>query len=398
MKKICLVITGLCLSIIGAFAQVSDSSAYKSRKLVVEEVNLVSSYYHQDGNNSAVEGGIGSEKLTDFANILEVKMYHYDKKNRKHSWALEAGIDYYTSASSDRIDTKANSSASSSDIRFYPMVSCNMENEVKGTNIGLHASFSTEFDYQSIGFGASFGKKSKDRNRELTLRAQAYLDQVSIILPIELRGFGGGGEDEGYPREARNSYSFSASVSQVINERLQLMLITELVKQDGFLALPFHRVIFNDNSPARSEKLPSSRFKVPIGLRANYFMGDHLVLRSFYRYYQDDWGLNSHTADIEAAYKFSSFVSLTPFYRYYKQTAIDYFAPYQQHKPTDEFYTSNYDLSAFTSHFYGAGIRLGAPRGVLGIKKWNMVEIRYGRYNRSTNLNANIISMHLKFK
>ena len=397
MKKICLVITGLCLSIIGAFAQVSDSSAYKSRKLVVEEVNLVSSYYHQDGNNSAVEGGIGSEKLTDFANILEVKMYHYDKKNRKHSWALEAGIDYYTSASSDRIDTKANSSASSSDIRFYPMVSCNMENEVKGPNIGLHASFSTEFDYQSIGFGASFGKKSKDRNRELTLRAQAYLDQVSIILPIELRGFGGGGEDEGYPREARNSYSFSASVSQVINERLQLMLITELVKQDGFLALPFHRVINNDFT-VRSEKLPSSRFKVPIGLRANYFMGDHLVLRSFYRYYQDDWGLNSHTADIEAAYKFSSFVSLTPFYRYYKQTSIDYFAPYQQHKPTDEFYTSNYDLSAFTSHFYGAGIRLGAPRGVLGIKKWNMVEIRYGRYNRSTNLNANIISMHLKFK
>ena len=397
MKKICLVITGLCLSIIGAFAQVSDSSAYKSRKLVVEEVNLVSSYYHQDGNNSAVEGGIGSEKLTDFANILEVKMYHYDKKNRKHSWALEAGIDYYTSASSDRIDTKANSSASSSDIRFYPMVSCNMENEVKGTNIGLHASFSTEFDYQSIGFGASFGKKSKDRNRELTLRAQAYLDQVSIILPIELRGFGGGGEDEGYPREARNSYSFSASVSQVINERLQLMLITELVKQDGFLALPFHRVINNDFT-VRSEKLPSSRFKVPIGLRANYFMGDHLVLRSFYRSYQDDWGLNSHTADIEAAYKFSSFVSLTPFYRYYKQTSIDYFAPYQQHKPTDEFYTSNYDLSAFTSHFYGAGIRLGAPRGVLGIKKWNMVEIRYGRYNRSTNLNANIISMHLKFK
>jgi hypothetical protein len=156
--------------------------------------------------------------------------------------------------------------------------------------------------------------------------------------------------------------------------------------------------VINDDFTVRSEKLPSSRFKVPIGLRANYFMGDQLVLRSFYRYYQDDWGLNSHTADIEATYKFSPFVSLTPFYRYYNQTAIDYFAPYQQHKPTDEFYTSNYDLSAFTSHFYGAGIRLGAPRGVLGIKKWNMVEIRYGRYNRSTNLNANIISMHLKFK
>ena len=52
----------------------TDSTAYKSRKLKLEEVNLVSSYYKQDGNNSAVTGGIGSEHLTDIANTIDVKL------------------------------------------------------------------------------------------------------------------------------------------------------------------------------------------------------------------------------------------------------------------------------------------------------------------------------------
>ena len=62
MKKICLSVVGIILTLFSAFAQpaVKDSSEYKSRKLTFEEANLVSSYYRQDGNNSAVTGGIGT--------------------------------------------------------------------------------------------------------------------------------------------------------------------------------------------------------------------------------------------------------------------------------------------------------------------------------------------------
>src|SRR3954463_11201669 len=104
MKKICLFVLGMYVGILAAFSQPADSTNYKSRKLKLEEVNLVSSYYHQDGNNSAVEGGIGSEKLTDIANVIDVKLVKYDKKDRKHSFVLDAGIDNYSSASSDMID------------------------------------------------------------------------------------------------------------------------------------------------------------------------------------------------------------------------------------------------------------------------------------------------------
>ena len=50
--------------------------------------------------------------LTKIANVIDVKFTKYDKRDRKHSFTGEVGVDHYTSASSDRIDTKANSSAS----------------------------------------------------------------------------------------------------------------------------------------------------------------------------------------------------------------------------------------------------------------------------------------------
>ncbi len=405
MRKIYLSVVGLFLTLFASFAQSpKDSSQYKSRKLTFEEANLVTSYYRQDGNNSAVTGGIGTEELTDYSAAFDIKLVKYDKKERKHSLTGDIGIDHYTSASSDKINPQSISSASHADTRIYPSLNWSMENQKKGSTIGAGVSYSTEFDYNSFGGNISFSKKTNNGSGEFTAKAQAYLDQVSLIYPVELRtnngGGGGGGEREGenhYPSTARNSFSGSLSYSQIINERLQIMFIADLVYQKGYLGLPFHRVYFTDNS-VHVENLPGTRMKIPIGFRANYFLGDNIILRSFYRYYHDDWGLTAHTADIEAAIKITPFFSVTPFYRFYTQTAVDYFAGYQLHKATDQFYTSNYDLSAFNSNFYGAGFRIAPPNGVFGIKHLSMLELRYGHYAKNYGMNADIISLNLKFK
>jgi len=399
MKKICLGVVGIVLTFFSAYAQTpqKDSSAYKSKKLTFEEANLVSSYYKQDGNNAAVTGGIGSQKLSDISNTIDVKFIKWDKKDRKHSFDLEVGLDHYTSASSDLVDLKANSSASHADTRIFPSVSWSMENEKNGTTIGAGLSSSTEFDYQSIGVNINFSKKTNNRNGEFTAKAQAYIDKVSLIYPTELRSGGGGDDDDDYATTARNSYSGSLSYSQIINQRLQIMFIADLISQKGLLSLPFYRVYFNDNS-VQKENLPDTRMKIPLGFRANYFIGDKVILRTFYRYYHDDWGLTAHTVEVETPVKVTPFFSITPFYRYYKQTAVDYFAPYKIHISSSQYYTSNYDLSAFNSNFYGAGIRLTPPKGVFGIQRLNMVELRYGHYTRTNGLNSDIVSMNLKFK
>lgn len=391
MVKIPIIIIAFYFSILSAFSQNSDSTNYRSRRLKFDEVNFVSSYYSQDGNNAAVKGGIGSEELTDFATTLDLRFSHVDRKSRLNSYFFEIGVDTYTSASSDKVDPATISSASAGDTRIYPSLGWTRTNDVKGTVIGANLSVSTEYDYLSIGGGVNVFKDSKDRSRQLGLRLQTYQDQVSMIYPIELRSGRGGGT------QSRSTYSSTVSLSQIINRRFQMLILLDLAFQNGFLSLPFNRVYFDDKS-VDIEKLPSQRFKFPASVRVNYFLGDLFVFRGFYRYYQDDWGLRSNTAELETVVKITPFVSLSPFYRYYVQSAVNYFAPYEAHRKDETFYTSDYDLSKFESHFLGAGFRFVSPKGVLGIAKFNAVEIRYGHYNRQTGLVSNIVSLSAKFK
>ncbi|MBT1686445.1 DUF3570 domain-containing protein [Dawidia soli] len=391
MLRIPVTILALYASILSAFSQATDTARYEDRKLKVDEVNFVSSYYRQDGNNAAVTGGTGSEKLTDFATTIDVHLLKTDRKHRINSYNIELGIDTYTSASSDKIDPSTVSSASSADQRIYPSIAWSRINESKGSTIGANFSLSSEYDYFSVGGGINAFKDSKDRSRQVGIRLQTFQDAVTLIYPIEQRAGRKGGT------EARNTYSATVSYSQIVNTRLQLLFLLDLAYQKGFLSLPFNRVYFSDNT-AGIEHLPGARFKVPASVRLSYFLGDRIVVRAFYRYYQDDWGLRSNTAELETPVKITPFFSISPFYRYYNQSAIDYFAPYKQHASAEVHYTSDYDLSKFDSHLFGTGIRFNSADGILGIGKFNTVEIRYGHYTRQTGLVSNIISLHAKFK
>lgn len=397
MKRI--FITGLALlGLFQAYSQTTptDSTGYKSQKLKIDEINLVSSYYKQDGDNSAVTGGVGTEELTDIANTIDVKLIRYNKAGKKQTFDVEVGVDRYTSASSDRIDLKANSSASSEDVRFYPSLSYMVENEEKGTTLGVGVSSSTEYDYQSFGGNVSYSKKTKDRSGEFTAKFQAFLDQVKMIKPVELRGGSGGSGTE-----ARNTFAASLSYSQIINQNFQIMFLADVITQQGYLSLPFHRVYFNDSTgetDSNHESLPDTRLKIPLAIRASYFLGDNVIIRAYYRYYTDDWKLTSHTANIEIPVKLSPFFSLSPFYRYYTQSAIKYFKGYKEHDGTEEFYTSNYDVSQFNSNFLGMGLKFSPLKGVLGMKHFHTLEMRYGHYTRTTNMVSNIVSINIKYK
>ena len=84
------------------------SSGYQMKANTNEiEANFLSSYYNQDGNNSAVTGGIGTEALTDFANVFIINV-PIDSVN---AISLFGGADAYTSASSDNIDTNVSSAS-----------------------------------------------------------------------------------------------------------------------------------------------------------------------------------------------------------------------------------------------------------------------------------------------
>ncbi|MFM6913986.1 MAG: hypothetical protein ACKOUQ_03670, partial [Aquirufa sp.] len=176
MKKIILAIGLYCSFLQGVKAQEADSLAYKKRALKFEEINLVAGYYDQDGHNSAITGGIGTEKLTDLATSFEIRLSKLDRKNRTHSFTADMNIDQYTSASSDNIDPLTVSSASRKDTHIYPSLSWSVKDDQTRTTHGLSYSYSTEYDYKSHGFSANYAALTKDKNTEFTFKAGAFYD------------------------------------------------------------------------------------------------------------------------------------------------------------------------------------------------------------------------------
>lgn len=455
------------------FAQNDTTKVYKKRVLESTEVNFLMSYYKQDGNNASVTGGVGTEELTDLTPTIVVSY----PLNDDDVLTFDVGISAYTSASSSNLNPfdssgassgdegsgvvgspwVASSGASKSDTWVGANATYNHSSDDRNFIWGGHLSFSNEYDYSSFGFGGSVAKLFNEKNTELNIGAQVYLDTWKPMYPTELDSYIEAGGDlnksffynvdifnqngniidkSGNPLtnwtpenfslitdKKRNSYSVSVSLSQILSKKAQGALFFDIVQQNGWLSNPMQRVYFKDKDnyyignpesiPIYTskentnvfhladdiEKLPDTRFKVPLGFRFNYFINEFITLRTYYRYYFDDWGVNSHTANIEVPIKINDKFTLYPSFRYYTQTAADYFAPYNENLSTDTYYTSDYDLSKFDANQYGFGVSYTdiftkAHLWNFGIKN---VDLRFHQYDRSNGLSAWIVSGAIKF-
>lgn len=196
--------------------------------------------------------------------------------------------------------------------------------------------------------------------------------------------------------------------SQILNKKLQGSLALDFVKQEGLLSTPFQRVYFRDIEDSfienfhlaeDIERLPDSRFKIAAGGRLNYYINETFILRTYYRYYYDDWGIKSHTLSFEIPIKITDKFTLYPSYRFYNQTAADYFAAYNQHLSTSDYYTSDYDLSKYSANQFGFGVSYTDIFSKLHLWKLGLktIDLKYHKYDRDSGLSASIISGGLKF-
>ncbi|GFZ79495.1 hypothetical protein GCM10011531_06640 [Aquaticitalea lipolytica] len=457
-------------------AQQDSTLVYKKRVLETTEVDFLSSYYSQDGNNASVTGGIGTEKLSDLTATIVVSL----PLNDDDVLTVDAGISAYTSASSsngnpfdisgasgngddDDDDRRAapgdvigspwvaSSGASRSDVWSSINADYSHSSDDRNTIWNADVSFATEYDYSSIGFGGGLTKLFNEKNTTVGMSAKVYLDTWRPIYPTELKAYAdeNGNLNQGFfngitildqngnastnwqplngfdviNNKGRNSYSISLSFSQILSKNAQFSVFLDVVRQQGWLANPLQRVYFGDvdnyyignassipNYTSSSnkdvfqladdiERLPDNRLKIPIGFRLNYYINEVVSLRTYYRYYFDDWGVQSNTASLEIPIKVSDKFTLYPSFRYYDQTQADYFAPYEQNLSTSEFYTSDFDLSQFSANQYGFGISYTdifskAHIWKLGLKS---IDFRYNNYQRDTGLSANYVGLGFKF-
>ena len=346
------------------FAQEGDSTTtYKKRVLENTEVDFLASYYTQEGDNAAVSGGVGTEHLTNVTPTVVVSI----PLNADDVLTIDGEVSAYTSASSSNVNPfdgsqpadpfVASSGASSSDTWTNLTGTYSHSSDDRNDIWSAKLAVSTEYDYFSLGFGGSYTKLFNEKNTEVSVNANVYLDNWKTVYPYELRPFESGGNglsnvlfrsynitgNQNYnpdfvalDKTNRNSYSVGLGFSQILSESLQGSLALDVVQQQGLLSTPFQRVYFKDVEDSfiqnfqladDIERLPDTRFKIAAGGRLNYYINETFVLRTYYRYYTDDWGIRSNTASIEVPIKVGQKFTLYPSYRYYDQTAADYFAP-----------------------------------------------------------------------
>ncbi len=436
MKNLkCILSTILLLASFTGFAQQTNDTTliYKKRVLESTEVDFLTSYYNQDGDNAAVSGGIGTEELQDITGTFVISI----PLNDDDVLTIDAGVSAYTSASSSNINPfddgradpfQASSGASSSDVWTNFTGSYSHSSDDRNTIWSGKISVSSEFDYVSVGVGGSYSKLFNEKNTEISIHANVYLDTWHAIYPYELRPFADGGNGlnnalfsknisgnsnynpsfNEFNSEGRNSYSLGFGFSQILHKNIQGSLLLDFVKQQGLLSTPFQRVYFKDVEDSfiedfqladNVEQLPDSRFKVAVGGRLNAYLNETFVLRTFYRYYYDDWGITSHTASLEVPIKITSKFTLYPSFRFYNQTAADYFNPYQEALSTDEFYTSDYDLSEYSANQFGFGVSYTDIFTKTHIWKFGLksIDLKFYQYDRNTTFSSNIITAGFKF-
>ncbi|WP_346863993.1 DUF3570 domain-containing protein [uncultured Draconibacterium sp.] len=434
MKILLIILLVFSVSIIHA-QEKDESGTYKKRVLESAEIDMLLNYYQQDGENAAVTGGKGTEELQDVSSSLVIAI----PLNDDDVLTINGNISAYTSASSSNIDPfdgknpadpfVASSGASGNDVWSNGIITFSHSSDDRNRVWSADASFSQEFDYSSFGFGGSYALLFNEKNTEVSLHGNVYIDSWKLIYPRELRPFQQGGsglndllfqrnEITGNPDynprfseitdNGRNSYSAGLNFSQVLSARMQGMISTDVILQNGLLSTPFHRVYFSDVEDSfidnfhladAIERLPDSRLKIAIGGRLNYFVNERISVRTYYRYYFDDWGISSNTASIELPIKITDKFTIYPSYRYYNQTAADYFAPYNEHLSSEKFYTSDYDLSKFNASNYGFGISYTDIFTSGHIWKFGLksIDFKYNNYSRNSAFKANMFSLGVKF-
>ena len=194
----------------------SDRLWLKKTALTNVEVNILGSYYSQDGNHSPVTGGLGTEELTDITPAVIVNI----PLDSSRQLTFDGGADFITSASTDNIDYHV-SGDSRKDFRYHLDVTYTKRLARSRLTYSVSAGFSKEYDVFAKNIGGSITKETRNGNSSFTLNGKAFFDAWGLYYPVELRPPGSNDEDP-QGEDNRNSYNFGIVYSQVLTKRIQV--------------------------------------------------------------------------------------------------------------------------------------------------------------------------------
>lgn len=232
-------------------------------------------------------------------------------------------------------------------------------------------AYSVESDYESIGISLNDAIDFNDKNTTLVLGLSHSFDHV---LPNE-------GELHNIRESITNSLpkdttDLLVGVTQLLGPATVLTCDLTVGYSSGYLSDPYKRVLFDDypytqGDPANpnaytgwAENRPDHKLREVVYLSLSHnFEPVHGAVEASYRFYHDDFGILAHTATVQWNQKIGKRVIVSPLFRFYTQTAADFYATHfpgdpdrPQLFPLPEHYSSDYRLSALNSYTCGLSV------------------------------------------
>jgi hypothetical protein len=206
----------------------------------------------------------------------------------------------------------------------------------------IGGSYSKEIDYLSRGFFYSSTRLTEDKNTTWNAGISITSDQINPTNQIVLN-------------ETKQSIDLIAGLTQVYTIFDIAQFQWGHYAGKGYFSDPYK--IFDNRPRERVHNTFVSKWN-------HYFENAQGTLRLSYRYYSDDWGIESHTLENEYVKSINETWTLTPSFRIYTQSAAKFFInaddsgfPFAPNPPAGATnYSEDQRLSAFGAHTLGVKI------------------------------------------
>jgi hypothetical protein len=353
------------------------------------DVDILLSYYDQDGDHSPVTGGIGSEALQVVSPVVVIGW----RMNEKWTLSADIGIDQMSSASIGAIQMELSSaSIPSGDQRTFG--NFRAARKLGRQTLGLTVGAAKEYDYRSVSYGLDWAMTFNRENTAVSAAVRRYDDAIDLI-GIDGYGYQGEGLPVTTGSGDRTTTDLFFSISQTLGRKTAASIELLLSRQEGYLATPFHEVILAPESAGSegrriAERLPDSRDRQAISLRLSHSFTDRLVQRVGYRLYDDDWGITAHTVDLETHFRLSAARQMWvyPIVRFHTQSAADWFGLPATFAGSEAYLSSDWDLAETSTDKFGLGWSVTSLPGQEWFGQLDRFEVRGTMYDRDDGLSG----------
>jgi hypothetical protein len=241
------------------------------------------------------------------------------------------------------------------------------------TTFGYYRSLEVDYDASMVSVGA---------NRNL------FGDQlnVSVGLSYGWDTIAPLADEEAPAADEKDVTHFNVVATRVLDPKTVLRVGLELNRHGG-LQHNLYRAVY-----AGGERLPelhpASRRREDVFLKLNRYLGERSSLNAEYRYYRDDWRLDSHTLGLRLNQYLGEDLTVRYRYRYYSQSGAWFWAEeYATAAGIDGYRSGDYRLGAFDAHLFGGRLEW-APHALAAHFGWlREARLRLG-YERYFNTNA----------